>query len=394
MMRATQSQQFLLPEGAKVMRKTFSVSSASSLKKRDHVASKMVALMGGAAALALMIAPAARAQQAQGQWAVPAGPVGSGGPTAQGKGGIAVLPPSPTGKLPNPFPSSVIGTPEKPLSSDLMPVSGEKIDGQINKAIQDADARLKDVNLAVGPAGSGNLKVAPLPVTTLNDDIQAAAMIHRMQVQKAEVQGAVDLWGAAYDGKREAVPGVSGATGGSPDGMAQVVPGGAPVTQPHDSAQDRVRQAQDEAMNREREEDRIRVEAQARHDMEMKRKKREMAGMQPVVSSIVGDPENAVATILIPFVGEKHGVVAGDTIQTYSGRMLEVVAVTENGVQVREGRKTFRLHSGDVVPSPAQGVAMLTEAAPAQDHAASGALGGALQSSGDTTLSGGQRLRP
>lgn len=384
-----QSQQFLLPEGAKVMRKTFSVSSASSVTGRLSPALRpMAAMMGGVALVALMLS-SAHAQQAQGAWAVPSGNTQSGGPSLQGKGGIAVLPPSPEGKLPTPFPSAVIGTPEKPLSSSRMPLSSAKIDKQIDQAIQDADVRLKDVNMSVGPAGSGNLKVAPLPVSTLNDDIRAASLIHRMQVQKAEVQGAVELWGAAYDGKRE-MP--SPAANGATPQNGFMAPGvGAPVSSPKNTVQDRVRQAQDEAAEREREEARIRAEEAARQASEMKQKKQEMAGMLPVVSSIVGDPENAVATILIPFVGEKHGVIAGDSIQTYSGRILNVVSVTENGVTVREGRKSYRLRSGDTVPSPAQGVAMLaahntvaqTDVRPVQ-----GRIGGALQSSGNMPLSG------
>ncbi len=366
-----------------------SVPVPAASKRKSLMLRFLPSLMGGVAVLSLAVATEANAQQAQGgSWAVPAGAGVSGGPNTQGKGGIAILPASPTGKLANPFPSAVLGSPEKPLSDKVMPLSAQKIDNQIDRAIADADARMKAVNLSSGGQGSGNMTVSPLAVTTLNDDIRAAAMIHKMQVQKAEVQGAVELWGAAYDGKRETAP-VAGPSGYP--GAPAVDGSGSPVSNPQNNAMDRVRQAQADALAREAAEKKAMAEAEAKKAAELRQKKQEMASMQPVVSSIVGDPSDAVANVLIPFVGEDRGVVAGDEIQTYSGRVLKVLSVTEKGVTVREGGRTYRLRSGNIAPSPEQGLAMLTELKGKQNAPASlGGASGALQSAGNTPLSPGR----
>ena len=56
----------------------------------------------------------------------------------------------------------------------------------------------------------------------------------------------------------------------------------------------------------------------------------------------------SIANVLIPFVVDFCGLNAAYEIQTYSGRVLKVLSVTENGVTVREGGRTYRLRSGNI----------------------------------------------
>ena len=60
---------------------------------------------------------------------------------------IAILQPTGKGKLPDPLPSGIKGTPETPFSSEKMGVNVNKLDNQVPQALSDADARLADINL-------------------------------------------------------------------------------------------------------------------------------------------------------------------------------------------------------------------------------------------------------
>ncbi len=268
------------------------------------------------------------------------------------KGGVAVLPQTGMGKLSDPFPSGEMGSPEKPLTSQKMPVSGAAINQQINRVIRGADERLSGVSLETGEAA-----IKPVSQATLAEDIEAANRIHRIEVKRAEVAAATALWGAAYDGKRENPAPAQAATGTAMGGIpGAIMPtnGAIPVAQAISLAEKRNQEAKEAEAARDAE---AQAEALKRRDSlsnAIRAQKKAMLDALPVVSSVVGSPEDAEATILVPYVGVQRGMRAGSVIKMYGGRTARIVSVTDRGVYASVGGKSVLLEEGSGVPSLAQ----------------------------------------
>lgn len=273
-------------------------------------------------------------------------------PSAGGKAAsTAILPPSEHGKLEAPIPSGIIGVPAQPLSSEKMPVDGQHIDGQIQKAIQQADDRLADVHI-----GSGDMKVAPLPDATLQSDINAEARLHEMNLKMQEVIMASKLWGSAYDGKREMAldkpvtqPGVG--TPGMPNAPS-----------PEEKEIERKRQAEEEkqeALEAQIEAQKKVAERKKLLREQMAIQKRNMGNVPPVVSSIYGPVINPRATLLIPYVGTQN-VSKGDSFTLIDGTSMAITSISPDGVYAsHNGAKPRLLGFGSSVPTQSDAIRSL-----------------------------------
>ena len=275
-------------------------------------------------------------------------------PSGNAKGGVAVLPPTGLGKLPDPLPSGVLGNPQKPLSSQKMLVNGAQINQQIDRVVQDANERLSGVQLE-----TGHTEIKPLSPITLSEDIESANRIHRMMTKRAEVTAATDLWGAAYDGKRENPP--SQTAGMSVPGALPTANGAITVAQATALAETRAKEAKAAEEARDAQAQATEKARQAGVSKAIADQRAAMLAAMPVVSSLVGSPDDAEATVLVPYVGVQRAVKSGHTLSLYGGRKARVVSVTDTGVVISINGRTVTLDDGNSVPSLSQGLAQLAQ---------------------------------
>lgn len=267
----------------------------------------------------------------------------------------AVLPATPEGKLANPIPSAVIGVPAQPLSSEQMIVSGQHINGQVETAIQQANARLANVNI-----GSGDMKVAPLPDTTLQQDINAEAKIHEMNLKMQEVIMASKLWGSAYDGKREIAADKDAAQKAAAQRNSMPGINGMGPQESKEEAQRReAEQEKEDAIAAEEASQKKQAERKKLLGEQMQLQKRNMGNIPPIVSSIYGPVIAPRATILIPYVGTQN-VKKGDSFILIDGTRMSITDITPDGVYASHaGAKSQILGFGSSVPTQSDAIRSL-----------------------------------